>query len=84
MTGAINDHLGWEYSFYINGCVVILMTIVWSSLVHDTPQENSRISHEELIYISENIIQNEEGCEVSRIPPYSAMVKSIKVWALVR
>ena len=84
MTGAINDHLGWEYNFYINGGIAIMMAFVWIVLVHNNPQENSRVSNEELIFISENIIQNEEGCEVRKVPPYWAMVKSIKVWALVR
>ena len=84
MTGIINSYLGWEYNFYINGAVAVVFAIVCFLVVHDTPEENPRVSKEELEYIFENIIQNEEGSVVQKFPPYWSMIKSVKVWALVR
>ena len=84
MTGIINSYLGWEYNFYINGAVAVVFAIVCFLVVHDTPEENPRVTNEELKYIFENIIQNEEGSVVQKFPPYWSMIKSVKVWALVR
>lgn len=60
------------------------MAFVCGFVIYDTPQENPRVSKDELIYISTNIIQDEDGSIVSKFPPFWAMMKSIKVWAMVR
>ena len=84
LTGVINSYLGWQYSFYINGCLAILVAIVWHFVAYNTPEENPKVSQDELEHISANIIQNEDDSKVSKIPPIWAIIKSIKVWALVR
>lgn len=80
-------YLGWESNFYLNGIVTLSFGAIWCFLVFDTPEENSQVATEELIYISSNIIQNEDNDafkSVKKFPPYFAILKSIKVWALVR
>ena len=80
----INSHLGWKYNFYINGALALLVAFLWCFVAYDCPHDNPRVSQDELIYISNNIIHNESNSVVSKLPPCWAMMKSIKVWALVR
>ena len=84
LTGIINRDLGWEYNFYVNGIFALLVALIWCFVASNTPQENPLVSENELNYISQNIVQNDVGSEPNKIPPFWDMIKSRKVWALVR
>ena len=58
--------------------------LLWCLTIHDTPEDNNRVSKGELTYIQLNIIENENIDDVvSKCPPYLAIARSKKVWALV-
>ena len=84
LAGIISTYLGWQYCFYINGCLTLTVTLFWAILVTDTPEESSRVTADELLYISNNIISTKSDETVAKVPPYLEMAKSIKVWALVK
>ena len=84
LTGLINTNFGWKYNFYVNGVLALFVAFLWCFMAYDTPEQNPRMSENELMYISNNIIHNDDNSVVSKFPPCWAMVKSIKVWALVR
>jgi len=49
---AINNHLGWEYSFIIPGLLALLATLpLWLRWISDSPGDNPYISVTELNYI---------------------------------
>ena len=83
MAGVIITYLGWQSNFYITGCLSLLVALLWIVLVFDTPKECPRISAEELKFIFDNTIQDEDEMEQEKnlVPPYFAMLKSVKAWA---
>ena len=34
LTGVINSNLGWQYNFYINGSLAILVAIAWHFVIY--------------------------------------------------
>ena len=84
LSGIINDHIGWQGNFYMNGILALSFGVMWCFLVFDDPGENSKMDTRELIYISSNIIRNEDKVAVKKFPPYIDIFKSVKVWALMR
>ena len=83
LAGVINTKMGWKYCFYINGLLALAITMLWLFCVTDTPQECKAISSDELQFISGNIESTNGDEMVPKIPPYYAMAKSMKVWAVV-
>ena len=51
LLGAVIESLGWSWSFFINGGIVIVWCIFWILLVSDSPDKHPRISEEEKLYI---------------------------------
>ena len=86
LAGVTITYLGWQSNFYITGCFSLLVALLWIVLVFDTPKECPRISAEELKFIFDNTIQDKDEIEQEKslVPPYFAMLKSIKAWAGVR
>ena len=85
LAGAINTYLGWKYNFYVNGCLTLVVTVLWAVLIDETPQESRKISAEELEYINTNTIVDsiDEGT-LPIVPPYLDIIMSVKVWAVVK
>jgi len=46
---------GWPAVFYVMGGVSILWFVLWTVLMYDSPEEDPRISKEELHYIQASI-----------------------------
>ena len=84
LSGVVNVYLGWQANFYINAAISLSFGLMWCFFVFDKPEQNSRVATDELIFISGNIIQNEDEATVKKIPPYLSIFRSMKVWTLVR
>lgn len=54
--------LGWVYTFYIPATIVLVVTILWITIVYNSPVEHPRISEQELKFI-----EAAQGNSVSRI-----------------
>jgi len=76
-SGVSVDALGWEATFYIQGCLCFVWVLVWMIFVYDTPSTHPFISETELKYIQSGIQINNNKQAV----PWRDIVKSVPVWA---
>ncbi|KAK7082813.1 hypothetical protein SK128_019837 [Halocaridina rubra] len=72
LCGVIIDAYGWPAAFYITGSLSILWSIMWFSLMYNSPAEHPRISPKELDYI-ETAVKNSgttvvKAAKNSRVP----------------
>lgn len=72
---------GWPSVFYVIGAAGIVWSIVWWSLVYDSPEIHPRISRSELTYIREGL--REGRTETKQRTPWKAILTSVPVWAVV-
>lgn len=66
MLGAIIESIGWYWSFFIPGIICIVWCIGWYYLVSNTPDEHTRISDEEKIYITKATIDSVQRVKVRK------------------
>ncbi|XP_044253590.1 sialin-like [Tribolium madens] len=81
LLGAIIEGLGWSWSFFINGGLVLLWCILWIILVADRPEVHPRISEDEKIYIMKSL--GDSVKPTKGLPPYKNIFLSIPFWALI-
>jgi MFS family permease len=55
LLGFIIESLGWSWSFFINGGIVLVWCVFWILLVADSPEAHSTISEEEKLYITKSL-----------------------------
>lgn len=53
--GYLMQKWGWVYAFYVPAVTTILITIIWFSMVYNTPAEHPRISLQEQEYIEKSL-----------------------------
>ncbi|KAK6176382.1 hypothetical protein SNE40_014680 [Patella caerulea] len=70
---------GWGSIFYVTGIVGILWSVTWYFMIHDTPQEHTRITPAERRYI-ENSIGSRPQLKVLKTP-WVKMFTSSALWA---
>lgn len=58
MSGFIIEHLGWTYAFYASAIVLVIFSIVWLSVVYDSPSKHPRISTVEKEFILSKLNTN--------------------------
>jgi ACS family sodium-dependent inorganic phosphate cotransporter len=81
LLGFIIESLGWSWSFFINGGIVLVWCVFWILLVADSPEAHSTISEEEKLYITKSL-----GDTITRtkgLPPYKDIFLSVRFWALI-
>ena len=85
LSGFCNSYFGWQSNFYIVSVIALSFGLLWCLTVCDNPQDDKKVSKDELMFITQNIIEYENvGDDVmTKFPPYLDIVKSKKVWALV-
>lgn len=50
--GAVSEHWGWIWSFYLPGILCLCWVVLWYIVVSDSPQQHKRISEDEKNYIT--------------------------------
>lgn len=58
ISGLIAEHFGWPYLFYIYGLFGIIWFALWMYIVSDKPENDPRISPDELAYIRRTLDAN--------------------------
>lgn len=58
LTGTIVEHIGWEYSFYVQAIIVMIVVVVWVLTVSASPATHPRIKVEEKQYIEKSMGDN--------------------------
>ncbi|KAJ3645922.1 hypothetical protein Zmor_023541 [Zophobas morio] len=81
LLGAVIESLGWSWSFFINGGIVIVWCIFWILLVSDSPDKHPRISEEEKLYIVRSL--GDTLKPTKGLPPYKDIFLSIPFWSLI-
>ncbi|CAG9864853.1 unnamed protein product [Phyllotreta striolata] len=71
--------LGWESIFYFFGAVGILWCLLWAWIVSDSPEDDPKISKEELDYILNSLeVKSNKATKI----PWRSIVTSMPVWAI--
>ncbi|CAH1100740.1 unnamed protein product [Psylliodes chrysocephalus] len=71
--------LGWESIFYFFGSVGLVWCGLWAWVVTDYPEDDPKISKEELQYIINSLeVKSDKKTKI----PWSSFVKSMPVWAI--
>lgn len=73
---------GWPSIFYVFGSLAVVWFLLWIYLVAESPAKHSSISNKELEYIQGNIGYTDEQTRDLK-PPWSSILTSLPVWAIV-
>lgn len=73
--------LGWRSVFYAFGAVGVLWFLVWVVLCYSTPDDHPFVSDREKKYLHDNM--DEHTHKVIPPTPWSHILKSVPLWALV-
>ncbi|KAJ9573906.1 hypothetical protein L9F63_008705 [Diploptera punctata] len=77
MSGLLANYFGWESIFYVFGAVVAIWLVLWLWIVKSRPEDDPKITPEELKYI-----ENALGT-VGNKHPWSKIMTSPAVWAII-
>ncbi|XP_023310014.1 sialin [Anoplophora glabripennis] len=80
LSSYLANSFGWPSIFYFFGGLGLLWFLVWIIVVADTPDQDSRISPEELAYIHETL-SNSDKNKTAKMP-WRAVLTSMPVWAI--
>ena len=84
--GITCERIGWEYTFYVPGVLLLTLSLIWAYFGHITPQNDPNISVDELDHICANLQEpsNFHGDDTTNHrPPYWAICKSKPVYGLL-
>ncbi|KAJ8952110.1 hypothetical protein NQ314_007603, partial [Rhamnusium bicolor] len=72
---------GWPSIFYCFGTIGLIWYLIWMVGVADTPEQDARISPEELKYITESLnnIDNKKRIKL----PWRTVLTSLPIWAII-
>lgn len=65
VSGFIIEHLGWTYSFYVTAVLLGSFSIVWFSIMYDSPRDHPNISTAEREYILSKLKVTHKQSKVS-------------------
>ena len=51
LSGVLAQNVGWEWIFYVFGLVGLLWCVSWTMVVKDNPEEDRKITDQELEYL---------------------------------
>ncbi|XP_056638287.1 sialin [Diorhabda sublineata] len=77
---------GWECVFYVTGAVGIVWSILWFTLIYDSPSQHPRITEVEKYEIETKIAQMEGGGTKNVKPeklPLKEILTCAPVWAII-
>lgn len=67
IAGFLMEGFGWRYGFYVPAIFTVVMTVIWFTVVYNTPAEHPGISLEEKVYIASQIGNNVSAKTVNEI-----------------
>ncbi|XP_026729511.1 vesicular glutamate transporter 1 isoform X1 [Trichoplusia ni] len=78
----LTQYTGWPGIFYVFGIMGLVWTTIWWLVVKESPEKDPHITPAELKYIQDS--RGTQAVEGSKIRhPWSKMLKSAPVWAIV-
>lgn len=83
LSGVLAEQFGWPSIFYCFGTCGVLWAVLWFGVVKDSPEDDPKISPEELHYIQTSLAKDASSYkDVSRVP-WKAIFTSLPVWAII-
>ncbi|EEB16556.1 sialin, putative [Pediculus humanus corporis] len=82
-SGFLADYLGWPSIFYFSGAIAYGWSVLWFLYIKDKPQNDTRISEDELCYIRSTLRCQYPYMKVYSPIPWKRMLLSYPVWAIV-
>ncbi|XP_032230700.2 sialin [Nematostella vectensis] len=82
LSGFLAQRFGWSTIFYVFGVFGIIWTLLWFSIVKNSPSEDPRITAKELNYILSTLGRDAADTRDLKIP-WKAIFTSVPVWAIV-
>ncbi|KAK6627087.1 hypothetical protein RUM44_009564 [Polyplax serrata] len=82
-SGFFADYLGWPSIFYFSGAIAYLWSILWFIYIKDKPQNDPRISEDELCYIRSTLRCQYPYMKVYSPVPWKRIFLSYPIWAIV-
>ncbi|XP_074662009.1 sialin-like [Tubulanus polymorphus] len=81
ISGILCQYVGWSSIFYVIGGLILMWSILWFTLVYDSPELHPRISPAERSFILANTSQavRSKTCKI----PWVASLKSGPMWAIL-
>ncbi|CAG2055854.1 unnamed protein product [Timema podura] len=82
MSGIIATYLGWQAVFFITGSVALVWTLAWWMIIYDEPENDPRITLEELTHIR-NCLGKRSNLKKRQeiVFPWCKMLTSLPIWA---
>lgn len=89
--GQVIESYGWQWLFYGNGAIGLVVCALWFACVYDTPAMHPRIAAAERQYIEKSIAgESMNATEIvadvaqkGKWPPFGAMLTSLSFWVLM-
>lgn len=79
--GYIAEQFGWQYVFYVTGCIGCLWFLLWLAVVKESPDVDPHITEEEKKYIMESLGHTSDSKPKDPIP-WRSIFTSSAVWAI--
>jgi ACS family sodium-dependent inorganic phosphate cotransporter len=74
------ESLGWSSIFYFFGSLSLIWFVIWWVVVAESPDEDTRISETELMYIKDSLEHIDPNRRIHH--PWKEILKSVPVWAI--
>ncbi|KAL1138561.1 hypothetical protein AAG570_008624, partial [Ranatra chinensis] len=81
LCGALAERLGWSSIFYVFGVIGLVWSLIWCTIISETPSTDKRISFYEKEYLEEvlNLSSSKSKLDV----PWRSMLMCLPVWSIV-
>ncbi|XP_069674254.1 vesicular glutamate transporter 2-like [Periplaneta americana] len=82
VSGILAEEIGWPSVFYVFGTIGIIWFIIWWIIVKSGPEEDPKISPQELKYIQESL-GTSSSSQKDLVHPWTKFLTSPPVWAII-
>lgn len=84
VSGAATCYVSWHAGLFIYGTLGIILSLIWFSVVYDSPEKNPHLSEkEQAIFEREGSKVKIASADVAKNIPWMSILTSLPVWALL-
>ncbi|PAV68319.1 hypothetical protein WR25_12958 [Diploscapter pachys] len=83
LSASLVSYLSWSAPFYVYGCAGLVWSVLWFFVSSGSPSTHRYINHEEKVYITENVGKVATANMTLTTVPWSTILCSLPVWAII-